>query len=50
MVALLLAKGALSKPLAENLLAKYGDPLHSAGLSGCSLEGRDWVDGVSHLT
>ena len=35
------AKGALSKPIAENILAKYGDPLHAAGSSGRAVSGRD---------
>jgi outer membrane protein TolC len=35
------AKGALSKPVAEAVLVKYGDPSVSAGLSGQKIEGRD---------
>jgi outer membrane protein TolC len=35
------ARGALSKPVAENVLAKYGDSSVAAGLSGHKLEGRD---------
>ena len=38
---MLWAKGALSKPLPNNILAKYGDPLHAAGLSGRAALGRD---------
>ncbi len=38
---MLWAKGSLSKPLAENILAKYGDPLYAAGSSGRALSGRD---------
>jgi len=38
---MLWARGALSKPLADSVLAKYGDHLHSAGLSGRKLSGRD---------
>ncbi|MBL8039113.1 TolC family protein [Nitrospira sp. CMX1] len=38
---MLWARGALSKPLADSVLAKYGDQLHSAGLSGIKLPGRD---------
>jgi outer membrane protein TolC len=38
---MLWARGALSKPLAESVLAKYGDPLHAAGSSGRKLPGRD---------
>ncbi len=38
---MLWARGALSKPLADNVLAKYGDPLHAAGSSGRKLPGRD---------
>lgn len=38
---MLWAKGALSKPLPENILAKYGDPLHAAGSSGRAALGRD---------
>jgi outer membrane protein TolC len=35
------AKGALSKPLSQNVLVKYGDPLHAAGSSGRAAHGRD---------
>jgi len=35
------AKGALSKPVAEPVLAKYGDPSVSAGTSGQQTGGRD---------
>jgi outer membrane protein TolC len=35
------AKGALSKPVAEAVLVKYGDPSASAGSSGQKIEGRD---------
>jgi outer membrane protein TolC len=38
---LLWAKGALSKPVSEAVLAKYGDPSMSAGSSGYEAEGRD---------
>jgi len=38
---MLWARGALSKPLADNVLAKYGDPVHSAGSSGRKNQGRD---------
>jgi outer membrane protein TolC len=38
---LLWARGALSKALDENILAKYGDPLHAAGSSGRTISGRD---------
>ena len=38
---MLWARGALSKPLAENILAKYGDTLYTAGLSGRVVPGRD---------
>lgn len=38
---LLWAKGALSKPLSESVLAKYGDPATSAGSHGFKVEGRD---------
>ncbi|QPD02637.1 MAG: putative Outer membrane efflux protein [Candidatus Nitrospira kreftii] len=38
---MLWARGALSKPLAENILAKYGDPVAAAGISGRKLQGRD---------
>ncbi|MDH5725798.1 MAG: TolC family protein, partial [Nitrospira sp.] len=38
---MLWAKGSLSKPLAENVLAKYGDALHAAGSSGRVARGRD---------
>jgi outer membrane protein TolC len=35
------AKGALSKPVSEAVLTKYGDPSVAAGLSGHKIEGRD---------
>ena len=38
---MLWARGALSKPVADKVLAKYGDPLHAAGSSGRKLPGRD---------
>ncbi|MFO0700046.1 MAG: TolC family protein [Nitrospira sp.] len=38
---MLWARGALSKPVAENVLAKYGDSLHAAGTSGRKQVGRD---------
>ena len=38
---MLWARGALSKPLADNVLAKYGDHVQSAGSSGRKLSGRD---------
>ncbi len=38
---LLYAKGALSKPVANDVLAKYGDPSKAAGLQGQKLKGRD---------
>jgi outer membrane protein TolC len=38
---MLWARGALSKALNENILAKYGDPLHAAGSSGRTMSGRD---------
>ena len=38
---MLWARGALSKPLPDNVLTKYGDPLHAAGSSGRKLPGRD---------
>lgn len=38
---MLWARGALSKPLPNNILAKYGDPLYAAGLSGRAALGRD---------
>ncbi len=38
---MLWAKGALSKPVPEKILAKYGDPLHAAGSSGHQKAGRD---------
>ncbi len=38
---MLWARGALSKPLADSVLEKYGDQLHSAGSSGRKLQGRD---------
>jgi outer membrane protein TolC len=38
---LLYAKGALSKPVANDVLAKYGDPSKAAGSHGHKLKGRD---------
>ena len=38
---LLWARGALSKPVAHDVLAKYGDPSKAAGLHGHKLKGRD---------
>ncbi len=38
---LLWARGALSKALSENVLAKYGDPVAAAGISGRKQQGRD---------
>jgi outer membrane protein TolC len=38
---LLWAKGALSKPIPDSTLAKYGDPVTSAGSSGQNKQGRD---------
>lgn len=38
---LLWARGALSKPLDEHVLAKYGNPLYAAGSSGRISSGRD---------
>lgn len=38
---MLWAKGALSKPLAASVLAKYGDALYAAGSSGRVVSGRD---------
>jgi outer membrane protein TolC len=38
---LLWARGALSKPVANDVLAKYGDPSSAAGLHGQKLKGRD---------
>lgn len=38
---MLWARGALSKPLADGVLAKYGDQLNSAGSSGRKIQGRD---------
>ncbi|BFU92062.1 MAG: putative Outer membrane efflux protein [Nitrospira sp.] len=38
---MLWARGALSKSLPDNLLAKYGDPLNAAGSSGRKMSGRD---------
>jgi outer membrane protein TolC len=38
---MLWARGALSKPLADKVLAKYGESLHAAGSSGRKLPGRD---------
>jgi outer membrane protein TolC len=38
---LLLARGALSKPVGDAVLAKYGDPLTAAGKNGYKQQGRD---------
>jgi len=38
---MLWAKGALSKPLNEKILAKYGNPVNAAGTSGYKKTGRD---------
>ena len=38
---LLWARGALSKPVADNVLAKYGNPLTAAGMNGHKQPGRD---------
>ncbi|MCP9446166.1 MAG: TolC family protein [Nitrospira sp.] len=38
---LLLARGALSKPVGDAVLAKYGDPLTAAGKNGSKKSGRD---------
>ncbi|MDF0674210.1 MAG: TolC family protein [Nitrospira sp.] len=38
---MLWARAALSKPLPESVLVKYGDPMISAGSSGRKLPGRD---------
>ncbi len=38
---MLWARGALSKPLADNVLAKYGNHVQSAGSSGRKVPGRD---------
>jgi outer membrane protein TolC len=38
---LLWARGALSKPVANDVLAKYGDPSRAAGLHGHKVKGRD---------
>ena len=38
---MLWARGALSKAVPDNILAKYGDQLHAAGASGRKLPGRD---------
>ncbi|OQW32944.1 MAG: hypothetical protein A4E19_06230 [Nitrospira sp. SG-bin1] len=38
---MLWARGALSKPVSDQVLSKYGDPLHVAGSSGRKLPGRD---------
>lgn len=38
---MLWARGALSKALSENVLAKYGDPVAAAGISGRKIQGRD---------
>ena len=38
---LLWARGALSKPVADTVLAKYGNPLTAAGMNGHKQPGRD---------
>ncbi|MBY0249023.1 MAG: TolC family protein [Nitrospiraceae bacterium] len=38
---LLWARGALSKPVADTVLAKYGDPLTAAGVNGYKQPGRE---------
>ncbi|MCP9439530.1 MAG: TolC family protein [Nitrospira sp.] len=38
---LLLARGALSKPVGDTVLAKYGNPLTAAGKNGYKQQGRD---------
>jgi outer membrane protein TolC len=38
---LLWARGALSKPVADTVLAKYGNPLTAAGMNGYKQPGRD---------
>jgi outer membrane protein TolC len=38
---LLLARGALSKPVADTVLAQYGNPLTAAGKNGSKQPGRD---------
>ena len=38
---MLYARGALSKPVSERVLSKYGDSLQAAGSSGHKLPGRD---------
>jgi outer membrane protein TolC len=38
---LLWARGALSKPVANDVLAKYGDPSKSAGLNGLKVKGSE---------
>lgn len=38
---MLWARGLLSKPVAESVLSKYGNPLYAAGSSGRKLPGRD---------
>ena len=38
---LLYARGALSKPVADTVLAQYGDPLTAAGKNGLKKPGRD---------
>jgi len=38
---LLWARGALSKPVANDVMAKFGDPSKAAGLHGQKLKGRD---------
>ena len=38
---MLWARAALSKPVSERVLSKYGDPLHASGSSGRKMPGRD---------
>lgn len=38
---MLWARGALSKPVSDRVLSKYGESLHAAGSSGRKLPGRD---------
>ncbi len=38
---MLWARGALSRPLADDVLAKYGNPLSSSGSAGRKMPGRD---------
>ena len=38
---LLYARGALAKPVADTVLAKYGNPLKAAGKHGYKQPGRD---------